>query len=183
MRLLIDFLPLVLFFGTYKLYDIYSASAVLMAATVVQMGVIFALERRLALQYKVTLVIVLAFGTLTLVLHDENFIKWKPTVLYAAFSIGLAIASWGFGKNVVQLLLGKQLTLPDPVWSRLNLIWIGYNAFMSVINAYVVMNYSTDDWVNFKLWGYVFPLAFIVGQGLYIAPYISEPDDSKGSAP
>lgn len=183
MRLLIDFFPLVLFFGAYKGFGIYTASAVLMAATVVQMGVIYAMERKLALQYKVTLVLVLAFGTLTLVLQDENFIKWKPTVLYAAFSIGMAIAAWGFGKNVVQILLGKQIELPERVWARLIQIWIGYNAFMALINAYVVLNYSTDDWVNFKLWGYVFPLVFVIGQGIYIAPHLKEPGESKGTAP
>ncbi len=183
MRLLIDFFPILVFFGAYKVYGIYTASAVLMAATVVQMGVIYAMERKLELTYKVTLVLVLAFGTLTLVLQDENFIKWKPTVLYAALSIGMAIASWGFGKNVVQILLGKQITLPDQVWARLIQIWIGYNAFMSLINAYVVLNYSTDDWVNFKLWGYVFPLIFIIGQGIYIAPHLKEPEEGKEPAP
>lgn len=183
MRLLIDFLPLLLFFGAYKLYGIYAASAVLMAATVVQMALIYFMERKLDLTYKVTLVLVLAFGTLTLVLQNENFIKWKPTVLYAALSIGLAIASWGFGKNVVQILLGKQIQLPAHVWARLIQVWIAYNAFMSLINAYVVLNYSTDDWVNFKLWGYIFPLMFIIGQGIYIAPHLKEPEEGKGSAP
>jgi intracellular septation protein len=183
MRFLIDFLPLVLFFGAYKTYDIYTASAVLMAATVVQMSIIYAMERKLALMYKVTLIMVLAFGTLTLVLQDENFIKWKPTVLYAAFSIGLAIAAFGFRKNVVQILLGKQIELPEVVWARLVQIWIGYNAFMAIINAYVVLNYSTDDWVNFKLWGYIFPLVFIIGQGIYIAPHLKDADEEKGSVP
>lgn len=183
MKLLIDFFPLLAFFGAYKAFDIYTASAVLMAATVLQMGTIYALERTLALQYKVTLVLVLVFGTLTLVLQDENFIKWKPTVLYAAFALGLALATWGFRKNVVQLLLGQQIPLPDAVWCRLNQIWMAYTLGMAALNAYVVLNYSTDDWVNFKLWGYVFPLIFIVVQGIYIAPHLKEPEESKGSTP
>jgi intracellular septation protein len=172
MKILIDFFPILLFFGAYKMYDIYVGTGVLMAATVVQMAVIYAMDRKLTMMHKVTLALVLGFGVLTLALHDERFIKWKPTVLYAAMAIGLAIALWGARKNFLKIMLGSQLELPDPVWMRLNIIWIGYCAFMAVVNGYVAAYYSTEAWVNFKLWGYVFPLAFIIGQGLYIAPHI-----------
>lgn len=172
MKILIDFLPILLFFGSFKLYDIYVGTAVLMAATVVQMAVIYGIDRKLQAMHKITLVLVLLFGTLTLVLHDDRFIKWKPTVLYAAMAIGLAVAIWGLRKNFLKLLLGSQLDLPDAIWHRLNIAWVAYTTFMAVINAYVVLYYSTEAWVTFKLWGYAFPLAFIIGQGLYIAPHI-----------
>lgn len=172
MKILIDFLPILLFFGSFKLYDIYVGTAVLMAATVVQMAVIYGMDRKLQAMHKITLALVLLFGTLTLVLHDDRFIKWKPTVLYAAMSIGLAIAIWGLRKNFLKLLLGSQLVLPDSIWHRLNVAWVVYTAFMAAINAYVVLYYSTEAWVTFKLWGYAFPLVFIIGQGLYIAPHI-----------
>jgi intracellular septation protein len=172
MKLLIDFFPILLFVGAYKLYDIYVGTGVLMAATVVQMGLIYTIDRRLQMVQKITLVLVLVFGALTLALHDDRFIKWKPTVLYAAMAIGLAVALWVLKKNFLKLLLGSQLTLPDAVWQRLNLVWVGYCVFMATINGYVAAYYSTEDWVNFKLWGYAFPLAFIVGQGFYIARHI-----------
>jgi intracellular septation protein len=172
MKLLIDFFPILLFVGAYKLYDIYVGTGVLMAATVVQMGLIYAIDRRLQMVQKITLALVLVFGALTLALHDDRFIKWKPTVLYAAMAIGLAVALWVLKKNFLKLLLGSQLTLPDAVWQRLNLVWVGYCVFMASINGYVAAYYSTEDWVNFKLWGYAFPLAFIVGQGFYIARHI-----------
>ncbi len=172
MKILIDFLPILLFFGAYKFYDIYAATAVLMAATLLQMGVIYAIDRRLQTMHKITLVLVLAFGTLTLVLQDERFIKWKPTVLYAAIAVGLGIALWVFKKNFLKGLLGSQMTLPEPVWLRLNVAWVLYSAFMAVLNGYVAAYYSTEAGVNFKLWGYAFPLAFIVGQGLYISRYL-----------
>jgi intracellular septation protein len=124
------------------------------------------------MMHKITLGLILAFGTLTLVLHDERFIKWKPTVLYAATAIALALAVWVYKKNFLKIMLGSQLELPDRVWMRLNLVWVCYSVFMASINAYVAAYYSTEAWVNFKLWGYVFPLAFIVGQGLYIARYL-----------
>jgi intracellular septation protein len=174
MKILIDFFPILLFFGAFKLYDIYVGTSVLMAATVVQMGIIYMMDRKLTAMHKITLVLVLAFGTLTLVLHDDRFIKWKPTVLYTCMAIGLAMAVWVMKKNFLKMLLGSQLELPDPVWMRLNVVWIAYCVFMALINAYVAAYYSTEAWVDFKLWGYAFPLVFIVGQGFYISRYISD---------
>lgn len=184
MKILIDFFPLLFFFGAYKMYDIYVGTAVLMAATVVQMALIFGIDRKLQAMHKITLALVLVFGALTLALHDDRFIKWKPTVLYAAMAIGLAVATWGLRKNFLKMMLGSQLALPEPVWHRLNVAWVLYCIFMSAINAYVVLYYSTEAWVTFKLWGYVFPLAFIVGQGIYIAPHIQANDTpDAGPAP
>ena len=172
MKILIDFFPLLFFFGAYKFYDIYVGTAVLMGATVLQMALIYCIDRKLQTMHKITLVLVLVFGALTLGLHDDRFIKWKPTVLYSAMSLALAVAIWVLHKNFLKLLLGSQLTLPDAVWHRLNIAWVLYTAFMAALNAYVVLYYSTEAWVSFKLWGYVFPLVFIAGQGLYIAPHI-----------
>ena len=182
MRLLIDFFPIALFFGAYKLHDIYVATGVLMAATLLQTGLIYAIDRRLQTLHKVTLVLVMVFGLLTLLLHDERFIKWKPTVLYGGMAVVLAVALWGWRKNFLQLLLGSQLQLPDPVWTRLTAAWVGYFLFMAGINAYVAAYYSTEDWVNFKLWGYVFPVVFIVGQGIYIARHLKD-DGAKPAEP
>ncbi|MBI2746952.1 MAG: septation protein A [Burkholderiales bacterium] len=172
MKILIDFFPILLFFGAYKFYDIYVATAVLMAATVLQTGLMYAIDRKLQTMQKITLALILVFGTLTLTLHDDRFIKWKPTVLYAAMALALAVALWALKKNYLKLLLGSQLELPDAVWMRLNVAWIVYCTFMAALNGYVAAFYSTEAWVNFKLWGYAFPLIFIVGQGLYIARYL-----------
>jgi len=182
MKILIDFFPILLFFGAYKMYDIYIGTAVLMAATVLQMGLIYRIDRKLQGMHKITLALILVFGTLTLVLHDERFIKWKPTVLYAAMAIGLALAVWVYKKNFLKMLLGSQLSLPEPVWMRLNLIWVAYCAFMAALNGFVAAYYSTEAWMNFKLWGYAFPLVFIVAQGFYIARYITS-DDTKHTTP
>ena len=182
MKILIDFFPLVLFFGAFKMYDIYVGTAVLMAATVLQMVLVYGIDRKLQAMHKITLVLVLAFGALTLTLQDDRFIKWKPTVLYTVMSVALAVATWGKGKNFLKILLGSQLELQDAVWHRLNVAWIIYAAFMAALNAYVVLNFSTEAWVNFKLWGYVFPLTFIVAQGVYIAPHIkAEPKPEDGT--
>ena len=169
MKFLLDLFPILLFFVTYKLSDIYTATGVLMAATVAQTIAMYAMERKLATMQKITLVLVMGFGALTLGLHDERFIKWKPTLLYAILTITLLVGHWILKKNFLKSLLGSQLTLPDSVWQRLNVSWMVYCVFMASINAYVATYFSTDEWVNFKLWGYVFPLVFIVAQGVYIA--------------
>ena len=179
MKILIDFFPILFFFGAYKAYDIYVGTGVLMAATVVQMGLIYFIDRKLTIMHKITLALVLVFGALTLGLHDDRFIKWKPTVLYAAMAIGLAVAIWLMKKNFLKLLLGSQLELPDRVWGHLNVVWVIYCAFMSLINGYVAAYYSTEAWVNFKLWGYAFPLVFIIGQGLYISRFIKPEEAQK----
>jgi intracellular septation protein len=179
MKILIDFFPIALFFVAYKLVDIYTGTAVLMAATVLQMALIYRIDHKLELMHKVTLVLVLVFGALTLGLHDDRFIKWKPTVLYSAMALGLAVTVWVLHKNFLKILLGNQLALPDKVWRNLNIAWVVYCAFMALTNAYVVMYYDTETWVNFKLWGYAFPLVFIVGQGFYVAPHLKSDDKSS----
>jgi intracellular septation protein len=143
-----------------------------MAATVLQMAIIWLRERRLQPMQKATLVLILLFGALTLALHDDRFIKWKPTVLYGAMAISLAAALWVFKKNFLKMLLGEQLELPAAVWGRLNVAWIAYCLFMAVLNGYVAATFSTAAWVDFKLWGYVFPIVFLVAQGLYISPHL-----------
>ena len=174
MKILIDFFPILLFFGAFKFYDIYVGTAVLMAATVLQMALIYGIDRKLTAMHKITLALILVFGTLTLVLHDERFIKWKPTVLYGAMAIALALAVWVYKKNFLKALLGSQLSLPEPVWMRLNGLWVGYSAFMAILNGYVAAYFSTEAWVDFKIWGYVFPVLFLVGQGVYISRYLTE---------
>ncbi|MFZ4288881.1 septation protein A [Variovorax sp. HJSM1_2] len=181
MKTLLDFLPILLFFGAYKFADIYVATGVLMAASVVQMAAIYLIDRKLQTMHKITLALVLIFGALTLMLHDERFIKWKPTVLYAAMAIALTFAVWVLKKNFLKMMLGSQLQLPDAVWMRLNVAWIGYCVFMSIVNGYVAAYYTTEQWVDFKLWGYVFPLAFIIGQGVYVSRHIQHEDKPENT--
>ena len=174
MRLLLDFFPIAIFVVAYKLGDIYTATAALMAATVVQTALLYKLDGKLATVQKATLGLILVFGALTLVLHDQRFIQWKPTVLYGALATILAIALLVFKRNLLHLMLGAQLQLPTKVWYNLALIWAIYFAAMGALNAFVATYFTLDQWVDFKLWGYIFPVVFILGQGLYIAKYLRD---------
>lgn len=181
MKQLLDFLPILLFFGAFKTYDIYVATAVLMAATTVQMLILYKLDGRLTTMHKATWALVLGFGALTLGFHDERFVKIKPTVLYAFTGLALGIGLWILKKNFLKMMLGAQLKMPDGIWRNLTLIWVVYSFFMAALNAYVALAYTTEQWVNFKLWGYAFPLLFLVGQGIYIAKHLQSEEQELSS--
>ena len=172
MKQILDFLPILLFFGAFKMYDIYVATGVIMVATTVQMLILYKLDGHLQTMHKVTWALVLGFGALTLGFHDERFVKIKPTVLYAFTGLALAIGLWILKKNFLKMMLGAQLKMPDGIWRNLTLIWVTYSFFMAALNAYVALFYTTEQWVNFKLWGYAFPLVFLVAQGLYISRHL-----------
>lgn len=170
----IEFFPLVLFFLVYKWQGIYWATAVLMACSCVQAFYWKKTQGKLSPLQLITLILIGGFGALTLGFHDERFIQWKPTVLYALMALILWAALGVWRKNVLQLLLGSQLVLPSLVWNRLIHIWALYFVLMASMNAYAVVFWSVDEWMNFKLWGYIFPVIFIIGQGLYIAPHLKK---------
>jgi intracellular septation protein len=175
MKFLFDLFPVVLFFAAFKLFDIYVATAVAIAATFLQIGWLKWRRRKVDPMMWVTLVIIVVFGGATLALHDETFIKWKPTVLYWLFAVALAAAELAFRKNLIRAALGEQLSLPDRVWARLNWSWAGFFALMGAANLYVAFNFSTDTWVNFKLFGGMgLMLAFVLAQALFLARHVQE---------
>lgn len=175
MKFLFDVFPVVLFFAAFKLWDIYVATAVAIAATFLQIGALALLGRKIDPMLWASLGIIVVFGGATLALRDETFIKWKPTVLYWLFGAALAGAELLFRKNLIRAMLGAQLQLPEAVWVKLNWSWIGFFAFMGAANLLVAFNFSTDQWVNFKLFGGVgLMLLFVLGQALFLAPYMEQ---------
>jgi intracellular septation protein len=123
----------------------------------------------------VSLVLVVVFGGMTLIFQDETFIKWKPTILYWVFALSLGFAVLFMKKNPIKALLGEQMTLPEAVWGRVNLSWIAFFAFMGALNLFVAYNFSTDAWVNFKLFGGMGLLfAFVLVQGFMLSKYMEE---------
>ena len=181
MKILIDFFPILLFFGAYKLHAvfgvgkdeaIYFATPVLMGATALQMAIIYAIDRKLTTLHKSTLALVFVFGSITLAIHDKRYIMWKPTVLYIGVACAMAVAIWGLKKNLSKTLLGSNLELPGQVWHRLGVARVSFIAFLAISNAYVVLYYSEEAWIDFKIWGYGFWLIFFIGQAFLIAPHI-----------
>jgi intracellular septation protein len=177
MKQLLDFLPILLFFGAYKTYDIYVATGVIMVATLIQMAILYKLDGKLQTMHKVTLGLVLGFGALTLGFHDERFIKIKPTILHLSISLALAIGLWGFKKNLLSAMLGGVLSLPDRVWRNLTIAWVAFGIFMASLNAFIAYTFTTEQWVNFKLWGFAITIPFFIAQGIYIAKFLPKDEE------
>jgi len=175
MKFLFDLFPVIVFFAAFKLADIYVATAVAIGATFLQIGLLALLGRRIEPMLWVSLAIIVVFGGATLLLRDETFIKWKPTVLYWLFGAVLAGSALLLRRNLMRSMLGSQVQLPEPVWARLNWSWVGFFAFMGVANLLVAFNFSTDQWVNFKLFGGTgLMLVFVVVQALFLARHLPE---------
>jgi len=175
MKFLFDLIPVILFFVAFKFYGVYVATGVAIAATFAQIGWVWMRHRKVDNMLWVSLGVIVVFGGATLLLHNETFIKWKPTVLYWLFSGSLAVSALLFRKNLIRSMMEKQVSLPDPVWGKLLASWIAFFAVMGALNLYVAFNYSTDAWVNFKLCGSLgLMLVFIVLQALMMAKYVQE---------
>ena len=175
MQFLADYFPLLLFFAAFKLWDIYVATAVAIVASVVQIVYFRWRHGKVEVVQWANLAIIAVFGGATLLLHDETFIKWKPTVLYWAFGATLAIGRLVFRRNFLATLLPKDLALPEPVWARVTWVWIGFLAAMGCVNLWVAFHYPTDVWVNFKVWGAMI-LFFLLAIGTVasVARYLPE---------
>ncbi len=173
MKLLFDFFPIILFFIVFKIGGIYAATAVAIAATFAQIGWVWFRHRKVEPMLWLSLAVVVVFGGATLLFHNDTFIKWKPTVLYWLFAAILAGAQVLQGKNLMRSLMGKQMQLPDPIWTKVNWSWVAFFAFMGVLNIAVAYNFSTDLWVDFKLFGsLILTLVFVVGQSLLLSRHM-----------
>jgi intracellular septation protein len=202
MKLLLDFLPILLFFGAFKYAEghkdwaaafatehlgfmvaggqvgpgeapVLLATVVVVVATLAQVLWLKARGKKVDMMLWVSLALVTVLGGLTVWLHSETFIKWKPTGLYWAMGLSFLVSQFLLGRNLLKLMLGEQLQLPEPIWARLSLAWTAFFAAMGVLNLWVAFNFSTDTWVNFKLFGGIgLMLLFTLGQGLYISKHL-----------
>lgn len=210
MKLLFDFLPIILFFGAFKYADrnkewaaafasqhfgflvsgglvgadeapVLLATVVVIVATLTQVAIILVRGKKVDTMLWVSLGLVTVLGGATIWFHNETFIKWKPSVLYWVMGLSFWLSQLVFRKNLLRALIGEQLSLPVGVWQRLNFAWVAFFAFMGLLNLYVAYSFSTDVWVNFKLFGGIgLMLLFTIAQGFYISRHV-EPE--TGEAP
>ena len=206
MKLLLDFLPILLFFGTYKYAEAHKdwaaafatehfgfmvsggmvgvqeapvllSTLVVIAATALQVAWLKTLGKKIDTMLWVSLGLIVVLGGATVWFHNETFIKWKPSVLYWVMALALWASANLFGKDILRKMIGDQLKLPDPIWKRLTLLWCAFFAVMGVINILVAYNFSTDSWVNYKLFGGTgLMIVFMIGQGLYVSRHVIEED-------
>ena len=209
MKLLADFLPIILFFAAFKFAGsdkdaaaafasehfgflvsggavgpgeapVLLATVVVILATLAQVLVLKLRRKKVDTMLWVSLALVVVLGGLTIWFHSETFIKWKPTLLYWAMAASFLLGPLLFGKNLLRVLLGQQLELPDAVWRRLNWAWVAFFSAMGVLNLWVAYNFSTDAWVNFKLFGGIgLMLVFTLAQGLYLSRFLPDEPATK----
>jgi len=211
MKLLADFLPIILFFAAFKYAGsdkdaaaafasehfgflvsggsvgpgeapVLLATVVVIVATLAQVLLMKLRGKKIDTMLWVSLVLVVVLGGLTIWFHSETFIKWKPTLLYWVMAGAFLLGPLLFGKNLLRLLLGEQLKLPDPVWQRLNWSWVAFFSAMGALNLWVAYTFSTDTWVNFKLFGGIgLMVVFTLAQGLYLSRHL--PDEPAAKEP
>ncbi|MDR3394406.1 MAG: septation protein A [Parasulfuritortus sp.] len=198
MKLLFDLFPVALFFIAYQFGEshpllattllndiginlgaakpgVFLATVVAIMATCLQIAWSWLKHRKVDGMLWLSFGLITVFGGATLLLHNENIIKWKPTVLYWLFALALGLGPVLFERNFIRMMMEKQITLPDPVWVRLNLGWAAFFTALGATNLFVAFSYSTDTWVKFKMFGTLgLMLAFILMQGVYLSRHIKD---------
>jgi len=209
MKLLIDFFPIILFFITYhqagtivenpaigELFDPSTpetvvatmlATAVAIIASFIQVGGYWLKTRAVERMHIFSLVLITVLGGITIAFGDPAFIQWKPTVLNWVFAAAFLISQYVGKKSLAHRMMGSQLTLPEAVWKRLNLSWVGFFFISGLANIYVAFYYATeldektrmDTWVNFKLFGLLgLTFIFVIAQALYLAKYMTPEEET-----
>ena len=176
MKLLFDFLPVILFFGAYKLADIYVATGVAIAATIAQIG--WSLWRREKIKpvQWIALGFILVFGGATILLHDEFYIKIKWTLFYGLMS-AVILGAVALRRNPLKSVLGQEIELPDHVWRKLSMAWGFFFLLLATLNQYFAVTLSLDDWVKVKVFGgSALSFLFVIAQAFWMAKYL--PDDA-----
>jgi intracellular septation protein len=152
MKQLLDFLPLIIFFAVYKFADIYTATGALIAATAIQLVVTYLLYKQIEKMHLITFAMVTVFGALTLFFHDDAFIKWKVTIVYGLFAVGLAVSQF-MGKPALKSMLGKEIQVKDKIWAQVTWYWVAFFIICGIVNIYVAFSLPLETWVNFKVFG------------------------------
>ncbi len=178
MKQILEFIPIILFFIAYKFYDIYVATGVIIVATLIQVSITWLVYRKVEKMQWITLGLIIVFGGATIYLQDENFIKWKLTIIEWLFGIAFLGSQFIGKKTFVERMMGANIELPSHIWTRLNLTWALFFISVGFINLFVMYSFSTDDWVLFKTFGVPgLMVLFIIVQMVFLYKYV--PDTTK----
>jgi len=189
MKQLAEFLPIVLFFIVYQMNGetlslggweytvdgIFTATAVLMAATVVQVAITYAISRRFEKRLLWLLLAVMIFGGATLVFRNQMFIQWKPTIFNWVLALIFGASQFIGDKNLMERTLGSQIHLPKAIWNRLNLLWVSNFAIVGALNLVVAYGYSEETWVSYKLYSAIgFTVLLTILTAMVISPHLKD---------
>jgi intracellular septation protein len=174
----LEYIPIIAFFIVYKTVDIYWASGALVAGTLLSMIITKLMGHKIKKSTLAIFFFALVMSTLTIIFRDEQFIKWKFTVLYFCFGSALVISRYALKKNLAKRAMQSIFTLPEFVWDRVNIAWAAFFIFCSGLNLYVAANWSLDSWVNFKVFGVMgMTFVYLLLTVFYVYRYL--PDEDK----
>lgn len=175
MKFFLDLFPALAFFAAYKFGGIYVATGVLIASMFALVLIYWLWKREIHKMHLITAIIVAVFGGMTLYVHDPAFIKFKPTALYAVFSLALLLSHVIGDKVLLQRIPQEALQMPDTVWRRVNFAWAIFFAFCAVLNLYIAANYDEATWVKFKTFGFsILMLVFMFAHIPFVARYLPQ---------
>jgi len=178
MHAVFEYIPLIIFFIVNKFADIYWATGSLIITSALQILYYFIKKEKVPTRNWIFFGLIAVFGGLTIFLHDESFIKWKVTIINEFFALALLVSYYGFGKNIIKQFLSESLTLPEPVWVKLNLAWAVLFALLGALNLYVAFNFDLETWVNFKVFGLTgITLVFAVGSIFSLYKYLPKEEE------
>ncbi len=184
MQFALEYAPIILFFVAYKLKDIYFATGIAIGASIAVIAYAYFVQKKVSTIQWVSLAIIVVFGGATLLLHDETFIKWKPSALYGVFAITLLVGKIGFKRDWIGVLFQQaNFKAPQSVWTKITWVWIAFFIGMAALNGYIATHFSLDAWVNFKVWwamGIFF--AFTIANVLVLSKYMADPDQEIANA-
>lgn len=184
MKLLFDFFPVLIFFISYKLFGIYNATAIAMIASVIQVLFYRLKHQHYEKMHLISLSLIFILGGATLFFHNPWFIKWKPTGIYWLTALILFGSPLIIKKPLMQKMLEDNISLPLKIWYRLNYVWALFFTLLGAVNLYVAYYYSTDIWVNFKLFGTTgCTLLFVFIQAIYLTRHLIEKDIEQPKSP
>lgn len=182
MHVLIDFLPIIVFFVVYKTSGIYAATAALIVATAIQVAVQWFRQKKVNKLLVVSAGIVVVMGGITLALKNPLFIQWKVTVVYGLLATAFLVGATVLKKTLMERSMGEAIELPRRMWRQLDLIWAGTFALLAVANIFVMYNYDQDTWVDFKVFGALgVTLAVLIGQVIWISTRAQEEKGGDGT--
>lgn len=175
MQLFYDLLPIIIFFIAFKFAGVYVATAAAIIISILQVVVYRFRHNKFEKMQVITLMLILVLGGATLLFHNEIFIKWKPTAINWIFALAFFGSQFIGKKPLIRYVMEAKITLPNPVWTKLNLSWATFFFLMGLANLYVIYHFSTNAWVNFKLFGMLgLTLLFVIFQAIYLAQHMTE---------
>ncbi len=178
MHAVLEYIPLIIFLLFYKFADLYWATGSLIVTSALQILYYLIKKEKVPTRNWIFFTLIAVFGGLTIFFHDDAFIKWKVTIINEFFAIALLVSHYVFNKNIIKQFLSESLTLPEPIWIKLNLAWAVFFALCGALNLYVAFSFDLDTWVNFKVFGLTgLTLVFAVGSILSLYKYL--PQDSE----